>query len=59
MANLDEPGWREDKQRAWLWTVVTAGLTGFVIDRSRGGAVVGVAGLPVCWGRGFGPLVGG
>ena len=34
------PGWRQDKQRAWLWTVVTAGLTVFGIDRSHGGAGV-------------------
>src|SRR5262249_31768796 len=27
-------------RRAWLWTVVTAELTMFRIDRSRGGAVV-------------------
>lgn len=26
VANMDETGWREDKHRAWLWTVVTAGL---------------------------------
>ena len=40
VVNMDETGWREDKHRAWLWTVVTAGLTVFHIDRSRGGAVV-------------------
>jgi transposase len=40
VANVDETGWREDKQRAWLWTVVTTELTVFRIDRSRGGAVV-------------------
>ncbi len=40
VANIDETGWGEDKQRAWLWTVVTADLTVFRIDRSRGGAVV-------------------
>ena len=40
VTNIDETGWREVKQRAWLWTVVTAGLTVFVNDRSRGGAVV-------------------
>jgi transposase len=38
--NMDETGWRQERQRAWLWTVVTAGLTVFRIDRSRGGAVV-------------------
>src|SRR5439155_17861228 len=31
---------RQDKQRAWLWTVVAAALTVFHIDPSRGGAVV-------------------
>ena len=40
VANMDETGWREDKQRAWLWTVVTAALTVFHIDRHRSGAVV-------------------
>ncbi len=36
VANLDETGWREGKQRAWLWTAVTPSLTAFLIDRSRG-----------------------
>src|SRR5207244_4134283 len=40
VVNMDETGWREDKQRAWLWTVVTADLTVFRIDRRRSGAVV-------------------
>jgi transposase len=40
VVNMDETGWRQDKRRAWLWTVVTADLTVFRIDRSRGGAVV-------------------
>jgi len=40
VVNLDETGWREDKQRAWLWTAVTASLTVFLIDRSRSRAVV-------------------
>jgi transposase len=39
-ANVDETGWRQDKQRAWLWAAVTAGLTVFRIDRSRGGVAV-------------------
>ena len=38
--NMDETGWRQEQQRAWLWTVVTAALTVFRIDRHRGGAVV-------------------
>ena len=40
VVNMDETGWRQAKQRAWLWTVVTAALTVFRIDRSRSGAVV-------------------
>jgi transposase len=40
VVNMDETGWREAKQRAWLWTVVAAGLTVFHVDRSRGGAAV-------------------
>src|SRR5207248_805609 len=38
--NMDETGWREDKQRAWLWMAVTGALTVFVIEHSRGGAGV-------------------
>ena len=38
-ANADETGWREGRRRAWLWTVVTATLTLFRVDRSRGGQV--------------------
>ena len=40
VVNLDETGWRQEQRRAWLWTVVTAELTVFQIDRSRGGVVV-------------------
>jgi transposase len=40
VVNIDETGWRQAQRRAWLWTVVTGALTGFWIDRSRGGAVV-------------------
>jgi transposase len=40
VVNTDETSWREERRRAWLWTVVTAELTVFSIDRSRGGAVV-------------------
>jgi transposase len=40
VVKVDETGWREEQQRAWLWTVVTADLTVFRIDRSRGGAVL-------------------
>jgi transposase len=51
--NMDETGWREEQQRAWLWTAVTAELTVFRIDRRRGGAVV--EGL---LGSAFGGVVG-
>jgi transposase len=37
---MDETGWRQERKRAWLWTLVTTELTVFRIDRSRGGAVV-------------------
>jgi transposase len=37
--NMDETGWRQGRQRAWLWTVVTALVTVFHIDRSRGAVV--------------------
>jgi transposase len=38
-AYADETGWREGRQRAWLWTVVTGLVTVFVIRRSRSGQV--------------------
>jgi transposase len=40
VVNMDETGWRQEQRRAWLWTVVTAKLTLFRIDRRRSGAVV-------------------
>src|SRR5712692_1976635 len=40
VVNMDETGWRQEQQRAWLWTAVTAELTVFLIDRGRGGAAV-------------------
>jgi transposase len=40
VVNMDETGWRQAKQRAWLWTAVTAELTVFRIDRTRSGAAV-------------------
>jgi transposase len=40
VVNMDETGWRQEQQRAWLWVVVTAELTVFRIDCSRGGAAV-------------------
>ena len=38
-ANIDETGWRENRQRAWLWVVVSAAVTVFHIARNRSGAV--------------------
>jgi transposase len=38
-AYLDETGWREGRQRAWLWTAVTSWVTVFVVRLSRGGKV--------------------
>jgi transposase len=38
--NLDETGWREDKNRAWLWAVVAPLVTVFHVARSRGRDVV-------------------
>jgi transposase len=40
VVNIDETVWWQEQRRAWLWTVVSAELTVFRIDRSRGGAVV-------------------
>ena len=40
VVNMDETGWRQEQQRAWLWTAVTAELTVFRVDRSRGGAAI-------------------
>src|SRR5207248_6471509 len=40
VVNMDETGWRQEQRRAWLWTVVTAGLTVFQIDCHRSRAVV-------------------
>jgi transposase len=34
-AYMDETGWREGQQRAWLWTAVTAYVTVFVVRLSR------------------------
>jgi hypothetical protein len=35
VVNMDETGWRQEQQRAWLWTAVTTMLTVFRIDRTR------------------------
>jgi transposase len=40
VANVDETSWRQGRRRVWLWTVVTALVTVFHIDPSRGGQVV-------------------
>jgi transposase len=39
VAYVDETGWREGRQRAWLWTAVTSWVTVFVVRRSRSAAV--------------------
>lgn len=36
IANADETGWREQRQRAWLWVAVTAQVTVFIIHAKRG-----------------------
>lgn len=38
-AYLDETGWRQGAQRAWLWTAVTTWVTVFVVRLSRSGQV--------------------
>src|SRR6185295_10902278 len=40
VVNMDETGWRQERERAWLWVMVTAELAVFRIDRHRSGAVV-------------------
>jgi len=37
--HLDETGWREANQKAWLWLAATTLVTVFFIRPSRGGAV--------------------
>jgi transposase len=39
VAYLDETGWREGQQRAWLWTAVTAWVTVFMVRLSRSSKV--------------------
>jgi transposase len=39
-ANVDETGWWQKRKRAWLWSVVTAGVTVFVLALSRAATVV-------------------
>jgi transposase len=38
-ANVDETGWWQQGRRAWLWSVVTHGVTVFVLALSRAAAV--------------------
>lgn len=40
VVNMDETSWRQGRKRAWLWTAVTAVVTVFHIDPSRGSQVV-------------------
>lgn len=35
--SLDETGWRQGQQRAWLWVAVSTWVTVFVVRLSRGG----------------------
>jgi transposase len=48
VAGVDETGWREGRQRAWLWTALTTRATAFRIARSRGAdALYELVGNPV------------
>jgi len=38
--NLDETGWRQMLNRAWLWLAATGQVAVFFIDRRRGGPIV-------------------
>jgi transposase len=38
-ANVDETSWWQNRQRGWLWTVVTQAVTVFTIALSRAGSV--------------------
>ena len=40
VVNMDETGWREANQRAWLWVAAATLVTVFLIRLSRGGKVV-------------------
>jgi transposase len=39
VVNVDETGWRQENQRAWLWVAVSKVATVFQIGRSRAGKV--------------------
>jgi hypothetical protein len=47
-ANVDETGWREGRQRGWLWVSVTAAVTVFLVRLSRARPVLAdlIAGDP-------------
>jgi len=40
-ANVDETGWREGRQRGWLWVAVTSCVTVFLVRLSRARKVLG------------------
>jgi transposase len=40
VAHMDETGWREANQKAWLWVAATTLVTVFLIRLTRGGQVV-------------------
>lgn len=40
VVNVDETGWKEGPQKAWLWVGVTSRVTVFVVRLSRGAKVV-------------------
>ncbi len=39
VVHMDETGWRESNQKAWLWVAATSLVTVFLIQCSRGGQV--------------------
>jgi len=53
VANVDETGWREGKQKGWLWVAVTGSGTVFLIRLSRGAKVA-----KELLGEAFGGIVG-
>jgi hypothetical protein len=38
-ANVDATGWRQGRQRGWVWIVVTRAVTAFTIALSRAASV--------------------
>ena len=36
LVHSDETGWREQRRRAWLWVMVSAAVTVFLVHRGRG-----------------------